>query len=72
MSQTKRDSLLEAIVNILFGYGVNFVANLFIFPLFGWDLSIKQNLTIGVFYTLISLARSFTLRRIFNKLKVFK
>ena len=68
MSQTRKHSLWEALTNILVGYSVNFAANLVIFPLMGWPLSVGQNLTIGVFYTGVSLARSYVLRRVYNRL----
>lgn len=65
--QTRRGSLLESLANIAVGYSINYVANMLIFPLFGWNLSTRENLTLGVIYTAISLARSYTLRRIFNR-----
>lgn len=66
MSQSRTHSALEAFTNIAVGYGVNFVANLLIFPVFGWEISVAQNLALGVFYTLVSFARSYVLRRIYN------
>jgi len=65
--QLKRHSLLEACVNIVCGYSINLLANFFIFPLWGWHITLKQNIEIGVIYTIISLLRSYCLRRIFNK-----
>lgn len=64
--QTRRGSLLESLVNIVVGYSINFTANLLIFPLFGWHISTRENLTLGVIYTGISLVRSYGLRRFFN------
>ena len=64
--QTRRGSLLESLVNIVVGYSINFTANLLIFPLFGWHISARENLTLGVIYTGISLVRSYGLRRLFN------
>ena len=68
--QTRRSSAIESFVNLAIGYGVNLVANFAIFPLFGWDLSLKDNLTIGVFYTLVSFARSYVIRRLFNRKQI--
>jgi hypothetical protein len=67
MSQTRLQSLIEAWTNIAVGLGINLVANALIFPLFGWKISASQNITLGVIYTLISLARSYGLRRAFNR-----
>jgi hypothetical protein len=57
----------EAIDNVLIGYSVNMLANFAIFPLFGWDISIGENLLLGVFYTAISLTRSYAIRRYHNR-----
>ena len=67
VGQTRRRSLLESFVNILVGYSINFTANLLIFPIFGWHISTRENLTLGVIYTGISLVRSYGLRRFFNR-----
>jgi len=68
MKQLKRHSLLESCTNLVVGYSVNMVANFAIFPIFDWHITIKQNLIIGVFYTVISLIRSYCLRRVFTHL----
>lgn len=70
MSQTKLGSIAEAWANIGVGFGVNFTANILILPLFGFtSLTIKTNFEIGLLYTVISLIRSYVLRRWFNGLK---
>lgn len=68
MSQTIERSWWEAWSNIFVGFGVNFVANLVILPLFGFaSLTVEKNLVLGVLYTGISLLRQFCIRRWFNK-----
>lgn len=67
MTQTRLGSLIESTVNILIGLGINLLANALIFPLFGWPLSLKQNLSLGLIYTAISIARSYCIRRCFNR-----
>lgn len=70
MSQTKIGSLGEALANIAVGFGVNFTANIIILPVFGFhSLTVGKNLVIGLLYTVISLVRSYVLRRWFNGLK---
>lgn len=64
--QSRAGSATEAIVNVCVGYTINMAANAALFPLFGWDITLKQNLLLGVFYTGISLIRSYCLRRTFN------
>ena len=66
--QSRIQSLIEAWVNIAIGFWINFIANMTIFPLFGWEISMGQNLTLGVIYTGISLARAYFIRRWFNRM----
>jgi len=66
--QLKKHSLFEAITNIVVGYTINLLANFVIFPLWGWSISLKQNIEIGIVYTVISLIRSYCLRRAFTHL----
>lgn len=64
--QTKTGSLLESLTNILIGYGVALASQLAIFPLFGVHLPFSANLWIGAWFTVISLVRSYIIRRWFN------
>ena len=66
MTQTRLGSLIEACINVLIGFVINFCANLVILPLIGFEISVAQNLFIGVLYTVISVARSYAVRRWFN------
>jgi hypothetical protein len=68
--QSKLGSIVEAWANIAVGFGVNFAANMFLLPLFGFStLTLRTNFEIGALYTVISLVRSYVLRRWFNGLK---
>lgn len=69
MAQTKAGSFAEAWVNIFIGFSINYCANLLIFPLFGMHISPGNNFIMGCIYTVISLVRSYALRRWFNGLK---
>lgn len=66
MTQTKLGSLYEAIFNVLIGFSINYCANFLILPLIGFHITAGQNMFIGVLYTVISLARSYVIRRWFN------
>lgn len=67
MSQSKKGSLYEALINTAIGFGINFTANLIILPMFGFDsLTVETNLYIGIAYTAISVVRSYVVRRWFN------
>lgn len=67
MSQSKRGSLIEALINTAIGFVVNFCANLIILPMFGFtSLTAKANFLIGILYTIISVVRGYAVRRWFN------
>lgn len=65
--QSRWMSLVESTTNIMVGYGVAVLTQLAVFPLFGLRTSFGENLIIGAIFTVISLVRSFTLRRLFNR-----
>jgi len=64
--QTRWQSLIEAIFNVAVGYGVALATQLIVFPLYGMEISLNHNVQIGAIFTIVSLARSYALRRIFN------
>jgi hypothetical protein len=66
MNQSRLESLIEAVANIVIGFTINYIANLLIFPLFGFHISPGANFVMGCIYTVISLVRSYALRRWFN------
>lgn len=66
MNQTKIGSLIESVINIIIGYTVALISQIIIFPLFDIKVSIGTNLWIGAWFTLISLIRSYVIRRWFN------
>jgi hypothetical protein len=66
MTQTRLGSFIEACINVAIGFAINFMANILILPLIGFHITVGQNLFIGVLYTVISVARSYCVRRWFN------
>ncbi len=66
MTQSRLSSLIESLANILIGYVVAILSQLLIFPLFSIHLPLSSNLSIGFWFTLVSLVRSYALRRWFN------
>lgn len=66
MTQTRIDSLIESLINILIGYGVALTSQIVIFPIFGINVPIGTDLWIGAWFTAISLIRSYIIRRWFN------
>jgi hypothetical protein len=65
--QSRRGSLVEALVNVAIGMVINVLANMLVYEaVTGNPLSLKQNLTLMLIFTTISIARSYVLRRWFN------
>jgi hypothetical protein len=67
--QSQLGSFVEAWSNIAIGFGINFAANLAVLPLFGFNVTPTDAYGIGLIFTAISLARSFILRRLFNRIR---
>ena len=64
--QSRWMSFVEAVTNIVVGYGLAVLTQIMVFPLFGLHVSLSDNLLLGSVFTIVSLARGFALRRIFN------
>ena len=47
MRQSRLMSLVEAVANVVVGYGVAVVTQMLVFPLFGLATTLGQNLAIG-------------------------
>ena len=63
-------ALVEAIANVIVGYGVAVGTQILIFPIFGPHTTLAQNLKMGAVFTVVSIARSDILRRVFGGLMV--
>ena len=66
MKQSRSMSLVESIANVIVGYGVAVTTQILVFPWFGLPARIGDALAIGVIFTLVSIARSYCLRRVFE------
>lgn len=69
MSQSWKMSVVESVVNVGVGYWVAVATQLLVFPLFGMAVDLTSNLLIGVIFTIVSLARSYLVRRLFNRVR---
>jgi hypothetical protein len=72
MRQSKRMSMIESLTNVAVGYGVAVTTQIMIFPMFGLEVPLADNLAIGAIFTGISIVRSYTLRRVFEEIRVRK
>lgn len=70
MKQSRLMSLVEALTNVAVGYGVAVATQILIFPLFGLHTTLVQNLKMGAIFTMVSIARSYVLRRLFEAIRV--
>jgi hypothetical protein len=66
--QSRRLSLIEAGANVVVGYALAVVAQLLFFPVIGLSVALLDTLRLGALFTLLSLARSYALRRLFTRL----
>ena len=69
MKQSRAMSLVEAVANVVVGYGVAVVTQILIFPVFGLQTTLAQNLQMGAVFTIVSLGRRYALRRLFERFR---
>lgn len=70
--QSRTMSLVEAVANVVVGFGVALVTQMATFPLFGLQVSVGDNVLIGSLFTAVSVVRSFMLRRLFESVRARK
>jgi hypothetical protein len=70
MSQSRLMSLVESLANVLIGFGIAVTTQIAIFPLFGLRATLAENLAMGAVFTVVSVARSYCVRRVFERLRV--
>jgi hypothetical protein len=63
-------ALVEAATNVVVGYGLAVLGQVVVFPVFGIRVSLGENLAIGTVFTVVSIARSFVLRRLFERIRI--
>lgn len=68
--QKKSHSFAESIINVVVGFAINLAANLIVFPWFGIKITVAKSIGIGLVFTVISVVRSYCLRRWFNRMMV--
>lgn len=71
MGQSKLMSALESWANLLSGFVISFLVWQFIAaPLYGYEVTFMDNMGLTSIFTVVSLIRSYTWRRYFNRLFV--
>ena len=68
MTQTRWQSFVEVNARTAVGLVVSWAATPFIMAAFGYEAGAGKALGITIVYTLLSLARGWAMRRVFNRL----
>jgi hypothetical protein len=63
-------SLVESLVNVAIGYGIAVLTQIAVFPLFGLRTTLQENMMMGAIFTVVSIVRSFSLRRAFEAIRI--
>ena len=69
MQQSRVMSFIEATTNVVVGYVLAILTQLAVFPLFGLEAAFGEHLAIGAVFVMVSLARSYLLRRLFEAMR---
>jgi hypothetical protein len=67
MKQSKKESLIEVVTSTLIGMLVSIITQMIVFPIYGMEVNLFQNFQITVIFTVVSIIRSYFVRRVFNK-----
>ena len=65
-TQSKRMSLIESLTNVGFWILISLLANMIIFPFFWIYIWFSSHLIISIIFTIISIIRSYLIRRFFT------
>jgi len=68
--QSRLGSFIESVINVLLGFAIATIAQMFIFQAIGQPITLQTSLVVGAFMTLVSIARSYVLRRLFNAITI--
>ena len=65
--QTRLGSLVESLTNVAVGLVISLLSQIVIFGAYGIHLALGDNVMITVWFTVVSVLRSFAIRRFFNR-----
>jgi len=66
ITQSRTDSAIEVATNILIGATISLVAQIFVFPMYGIRVGAATHIGIVGWFTVVSVARQYVLRRLFD------
>lgn len=64
--QSKRMSMVEQLFNVGSGVALALIVGQIVYPLFGYAVTVKDNLGLTIIFTLVSIVRGYVWRRVFN------
>jgi divalent metal cation (Fe/Co/Zn/Cd) transporter len=67
VSQSRRHSLIETVTGVAVGFVVSVTASFVVYPAFGHSFTLSQNIGITIIFTVLSIARGYVVRRVFNR-----
>lgn len=70
MKQSRLMSWLETCLSTAIGFVVAITTQLVVFPLFGFSPPLSHNLMIGALFTVVSVARGYLVRRLFEAMHI--
>jgi len=69
VSQSKFQSFIEANVSTAIGFAVSWAVTPLVLAAFGYSVGASKALGIAAAYTVISIARGYVVRRLFNRME---
>ena len=72
MKQSRAMSFMESLTNVAVGYGIALTTQILVFRWFGLHASLAENMVMGAIFTLVSIVRSYSLRRMFEEIRTRK
>jgi hypothetical protein len=66
MKQSKKHSALESVTNVVVGLVISILTQMILFPALNIPVTFNQNLVITLVFFVLSFARGYIIRRIFN------
>lgn len=67
--QTKKQSVIESLTNILVGLITSFLIQIVIYPIMDIPVTFNQNIIITIVFFIASFIRGYLIRRYFNSKK---
>jgi hypothetical protein len=67
--QSRSASLFETLTSMLLGFVLSVVVQRLLFPAIGHDFGYAENMVVASVFTMVSILRGYTVRRLFNALR---